>query len=281
MDYWKGYPVIDDATPERELLGLVGPDGVPYRTGAVPRDYSIDPVEMFAPSDMPVIPESEWDARIDEQEQLKSSLEHIYLCRPGDAPAFENLDQNGHGYCWAYSTGHALMLARLKANLPLVRLNPHATAAILKGGRDQGGWCGLSAKWARETGYAVEGTGEGQWPLHSRSLQHDTPALRASMRLHRSAEEWVDLTRNVYDVDLSWQQYATALLTNCPCPSDYNWWGHSVCAVRFIRIEAGSYGTLILNSWKGWGRHGLGVLRGSKARPESMLAIRSTTPSAN
>ena len=122
---------------------------------------------------MELIPESEWDARFDEQEATQSSLEHIYLNGPNGGPAFVNLDQNGDGYCWAYSTGHSIMIDRMKRNLPLVRLNPHATAAIIKNGRDEGGWGGLSAKWGRENGYAEEGTGPGQWPLQSRNLKYD------------------------------------------------------------------------------------------------------------
>lgn len=179
------------------------------------------------------------------------------------------------GNCWAYSTGTAIMLLRLSMNQPLVRINPHATAAIIKRGADEGGWCGLSAKFAREHGYAIEGTGPGEWPLHSRDLRYDTPELRAAMALHRVTEEWVDLARDVYDVELSKQQYATALMSRFPCPSDYNHWSHSVCALRWVRIERGDWGELILNSWKDWGRFGLAVMRGSKSVPNSMLALRS------
>lgn len=275
MEFWRGYPIIDDTTnPDVFMLDA---EGKPAARGLVPRDYSVDPPEMFAaPDAIKVYSESEWDAIFDEQEALKSSLEHLYL-QGADNPLFENLDQNGNGYCWAYSTGHAIMMSRMRHMMPPSRLNPHATAAIIKRGRDEGGWCGLSAKWAREHGYAEEGTGPGQWPLHSRNLSHDTPALRAAMARNRTTEEWTDLTRDVYDVQMSTQQYATALFSCQPCPSDYNWWRHSVCAIRWIRIERGSWGSLILNSWKGWGRHGLGVLRGSKARPDSCLSICLTT----
>lgn len=271
MQTFNGYPIINDDPATDQSAH---PGGVCY--GGVPRDYSVDPPEMFdAPSQMQLIPQSEWDARIDEQEAQKSSLEHIYLSGPSGGPRFVNLDQNGHGYCWAYSTGHSIMLSRLAKNQPIVRLNPHATAAIIKGGRDEGGWSGLSAKFARENGYAEEGSGPGQWPLHSRSLQYDTPDLRLRMRQYRITEDWVDLTRAVYDQNLTFNQLATCLLNNIPCPVDFNWWGHAVCAVRLVRIERGSYGVLILNSWKGWGRHGLGVLQGSKATPNGALATRS------
>lgn len=267
-DFYKGaIPILDDSQVSAE------PFPVGVGRGYVPRDLAVDPPTMFSalPSAIVLIPRSEWDARFDEQEQQQSSLEHLFL--RGGRPAFVNLDQDGDGYCWSYSVGHAIMLDRLKGNQPLVRLNPHATAAIIKRGRNEGGWCGLSAKFAREHGYAVEGDGEGQWPLHSRDLRNDTPALRAAMAMHKVSEEFVDLTRDVYDQNLTVDQLATCLFNDQPGPVDFNWWGHSVCAVRWVRVEAGSWGLLILNSWLGWGRHGLAVLRGSKAIPDGALSI--------
>jgi len=276
VDFYKGtIPILDESVAAcRDVLY---PVGVSY--GAVPRDYATDPPSMFAGPDGLKTPDpSEWDALYDEQEANEDSLEHLFL-RNGK-PAFINLDQNGDGYCWAYSTGQALMLARLRDNLPLVRLNPHATAAIIKGGRDEGGWCGTSAKWAAENGYAVEGTGPGEWPLHSRNLRYDTPALRAAMALHKTTEDWRDMTRPEYGQVLTARQLAACGFSNIPAPSDFNWWGHSVCQVRWVRIERGSWGPLILNSWLNWGRFGLGVLRGSQATANNAVAVRTSTPSA-
>lgn len=274
MDFYHGtIPIIDTDGP---VTNLSHPGDVKF--GYVERDYATDPESMFAPpSNMILIPESEWDARFDEQEELKSSLEHVYLNGPNGEPAFINLDQNGDGYCWDYSVGHSMMIDRLRRNLPMVRFNPHAGAAIIKKGRDEGGWCGLGAKFARENGMAIEGTGSGQWPLHSRNLRYDTPELRTEMAKYRIDEDWCDLTRQVYDQNLTMSQVATCGFNNIPGPRDYNWWSHSVCGIRWVRIERGSWGQLILNSWKGWGRHGLGVLRGSKAVCNGGLAIRSTT----
>lgn len=266
-------PIIETDEP---ATNLSHPQGAVF--GLVPRDYSQDPQTMFAPpSGLKIIEESDWDAYYDEQEAMQSSLEHLYLSGPNGEPAFKNLDQNGDGYCWSYSTGHSIMLDRLRRNLPPVRLNPHATAAIIKRGRDEGGWCGQSAKFGRENGYAVEGTGPGQWPLQSRNLKYDTPELRAEMAKYRIEEEWVDLTQQLYDQNLTKAQVATCGLTNIPGPGDYNWWSHSVARVRWVRIERGSWGQLILNSWPSWGRYGLGVLRGNKAICDGALAIRLTS----
>lgn len=274
VDFYKGsIPIIETDGPPTNLSH---PKDATF--GLIPRDYSTDPESMFAqPSDMVLIPESEWDARYDEQEETQSSLEHIYLSGPNGGPAFKHLDQNGDGYCWAYSTGTSIMLDRLRRNLPPVRLNPHATAAIIKRGANQGGWCGQSAEFGTIHGYAVEGTGPGQWPLHSRSLKYDTPALRAEMAKYKIEEQWTDLTRQVYDRNLTTAQVATCGFNNIPGPRDYNHWRHSVAGVRWVRIERGSWGQLILNSWAGWGRHGLGVLRGSKAVCDGGLALRLTS----
>lgn len=267
--------IIDDST-DPDLIFTPFIDGEQKRGGYVERDFKIYPADMFdPPSNIPLIPRSEWDARIEEINKTQSGLEHIRSIM-ANGSHMPSLDQNGHGYCWAYSTGSCLMMVRARMNLPYVRLNPHSVAAIIKGGADQGGWCGLSAKFLREHGIASEE----HWPKHSRSLANDTPACRANMALHKTTEEWVDLTRSVYDQNLTFDQVATCLLLNIPCAVDFNWWAHSVCAISLVRIEAGSYGLKILNSWTdGWGDKGTGILQGSRAIPNGALAIRSTTPS--
>lgn len=273
MNYYHGnIPIIND---DPSTTDTAFPPGASY--GMVPRDYSVQPVETFKalPSSITLIPESEWDARYDEQEAQQSSLEHIFL--RGGKPAFVNLDQNGEGDCWLFSTGHATMIDRLKNNQPIVRLNPHAGAVILN--QLNGGWCGLSAQLAREVGQAVDGNGPGQWPGHSRDRRHDTPELRKEMAKHKITEDFVDLTRDVYDQNLTRAQLATCLFNNQPCPTDFNWQGHSVCAIRWVRIERGSWGTLILNSWLGWGRFGLGVYQGRKGIPDGALSILTSTAS--
>ena len=132
-DFYKGsIPIIDTEAPDNDVLF---PNDVAF--GLVERNYDEFPEPMFAPpGDMVLIPESEWDARYDEQEELKSSLEHLYLSGPNGTPAFRNLDQGSEGYCWIYSVGHSIMMDRLRRNIPLVRLNPHSAGAIIKKGRN-------------------------------------------------------------------------------------------------------------------------------------------------
>jgi hypothetical protein len=153
--------------PDKDALF---PPNVSY--GLVRRDYGEYPEQMFAqPDEMGIIPSSEWDARFDEQERLKSSLEHMYLSGLNGEPLFVNLDQGPDGYCWIYSVGHSVMLDRMRRGRKVVRLNPHSSGSIIKDGRDEGGWCGLGAEFVSEHGMAPEGTGPGEWPKWSRDLR--------------------------------------------------------------------------------------------------------------
>lgn len=262
VSYLNGTPIIDEDTPADFLFDNN------FGRGHDPDQYV---PEMFAsPTEMELIPVSEYDARIEEQEREQASLEHVYL-RAG----WENLDQNGQGYCWAYSTGHCVMLVRSKNNQPYVRLNPHGVAAVIKSGRDEGGWCGLSAKHLFEFGCPSEDF----WPGHSISLSNNTNAMRENAALHKATEDWRDLARPVHGQVLTERQVDTCLLSNNPCATDYLWWGHSVATIRLVKIEGGSYGRVILNSWKGWGNRGLAILRGSKAKPDGAISIRTVTAS--
>jgi hypothetical protein len=282
LDYYKGtIPILDDnPANEAAVMALAFPGAKgqwghrDVGFGAIPRDYGITPQQTFGspPSNIKLYDPSEYDALYDEEEATLSSLEHLYL--RGGKPAFVNLDQNGHPDCWAFSTGQAIMFDRLKQGIEPHRLNPHATAVILN--QLNGGWCGLSAQSGRELGYAEEGTGEGQWPGHSRSRSYDTPALRASMAKYKVQEEWVDLTKQVYNQNLTNAMLATCHFLKIPTPTDYAWWGHSVVSIRHVRIEKGRWGRLILNSWANWGRFGLSVIEGSKLNTMGALAIRMT-----
>lgn len=268
-ELWEGkVPIIRRSLNE----GFLG-NPEPVREGCVERDYDEDPVAMGdSPAAMQIVQPDQWDSEWTVQNAAGSSLYHRFLREP-----FQLLDQNGHGYCWAYSTGHAIMFDRLKQNLPLVRINPHATAAIIKKGRDEGGWCGLSMKWGREHGYAVEGDGPGEWPLHSRNLKYDTPELRQAMALHKAEEDWYDLGQREYDQELTKAQLVTCALQSIPAPVDYNRFSHSMCMVWAVKID-GRWSPMIMNSWKNWGFKGLGIL--FDMWPNNAVALRASTPSA-
>lgn len=253
-----------------------GEPAAPFSTGAIPRDFDVDPVRVGdSPAGMKVLADAECLAAYAEQEANESSLMHRYL---GDVnnpkPAFEFLDQNGFPDCWAHSTAHALMMARLKMNLPPVRLNAVAVATLL--GQTNGGWCGLSAKFAREHGYPEIGTGPGQWPYQSRKGSQ-TPELTANMALHKSEEDWYNLGKREYDQVLAKQQLKTLGVTDCPVAADWMKFGHSMYFMRAVPLD-GDWHPLVLNSWKGFGYYGLAVLY--KMWPDNAVGIRTVVASA-
>lgn len=260
--------IIDDSTPN----DIIYPPGM--SRGYVERDFNVDPIEMFAPpSTMNLISRSEWDARIQEQEDNKSSLTHIRN-RGVAGYSIPSLDQGNQGYCWSYSTGMCIMLERAKKNQPYLRLSPHAVACKIKDFKDQGGWCGLSAQFARSTGYPDISV----WPERSMSKQYDNIATWQNAAQHKVTDDWVDIARPVYDQNLTFDQVASCLLRNQPCALDFNFWGHSVCGMRLVRVEAGSYGIEIINSWSDqWGTQGTAILRGSRALPNGAIGIVTTT----
>lgn len=265
-------PSIIDDTTNNDVLFPAG-----YGRGCVPRDYSVQPRTTFAPpKDMPLIPRSEWDARIKEQEETQSSLEHIRM-RGANGGMIPSLDQNGQGYCWAYSVTGTVMLCRARDNQPYVRLSAHGVACKVKGFKDEGGWCGLSAEFIRSKGIPPVDV----WPEKSMDRANDNSATWERAKLFMITEDWVDLdVPHVADQNLTEDQIATLLLTNQPCALDFAWWGHSVCGIRWVKVESGSYGIKILNSWGDqWEDNGMSILRGEKMKPMGAVCTRVTKAS--
>lgn len=233
-------------------------DGEIKGHGLIKRDFAKYPKEMFStlPKDFVIPPKSDWDAIIDEQEEQQSSLEHIFF-RAG----LEALDQDGQGYCWMYSGTMAVMLVRAKNNQPNVRLSAHAGAWLVKGGRDEGGWCGLGMKHLRDKGQpSVQ-----FWPEKSMNGRaYNTPEVWANAALHKVTEDVADVGRPEYDQNMTNDMVLGLMLLNIPVPQDYDEWGHSICGIRTTRPERGSYARKIMNSWtKNWGDRGMGIIRAS------------------
>ena len=258
--------VIDHAT-NNDLLFDPIVDGERKGRGYDPA--FIDPAikaEMRAlPSEIKEIPESEWEARCKEQDERKSSLYHLKMTVMANGKPHQSLDQNGQGYCWNYSANAGAMYARAAAHMPYVRFSPHAGACVIKNFRDEGGWCGLSARFAmgKDPNHPTKKgfMPEDRWPQKSMSRSHNTPENWKEAAKYTLTEAYIDLSKSAYDQQMMRRQIATCLLNNIPVIVDYNEWGHSIIAIQWVRLESGVYVPRIDNSWTpGWGENGTGLI---------------------
>jgi hypothetical protein len=275
-----GELVINDSTPtDLYMEPLVG--GERKSHGCVPRNWRTHPAGCYASApltaiDMPLIPRSEWSARLRDKVATKSLLSDIRLTGNNEQ-IIPSLDQDGKGFCWAHSSTSAIMMLRAVANLPYVGLSAYAIACIIKSYRDEGGWGAESMDFVTQRGVPSEAF----WPMQSMSRSNDKPETWANAALHKVTEGWVDMASAQYDRNLTFDQVGTLLLCNIPVVVDFSWWSHSVCAIDLVEISSGSFGLRILNSWgDGWSDHGMGVLEGNRAIPDGSVAPRVTVAAA-
>jgi C1A family cysteine protease len=256
--------IINDSTSSDHLFPKE------FGRGHDPSQYV--PTMLAAPSQIPLIPESEWIPRIRDRKKYKLGLRDLF--RAGKVGTVK--DQNGQGFCWGHSTTRTIeyVLAIMRPD-GYVPLSAFSLCCKVKNFRDEGGWCGLSAQFARENGIVPESL----WPAKSMSHGYDTPTNWEEAKKYRITEDFVDLARPVYDRNLTWPQVVSCLLQNIPCAVDFNWWGHSVCAVDVDEVD-GEVALDIDNSWTPqWGDNGTARLQGQKKIPDGAIATRVVNPS--
>lgn len=265
----KKFFVIDDEFKDTDALML------PPR-GCVPRDWKLAPPGYgggVAGVNFPTPPKSIWSDLIKEQDETESSLDHI-RDRGDNGKPIPSLQQGQYGYCWAHSMVGAFTAVRARDHQPYVPLSAFAVAATIKGGRNQGGWGADALAFAYARGIPEQKF----WPQGNAHLSNGTKACWENAARYKPTEGWVDLDAPVYNRKLTFDQCAGLLLGNKAGILDFNWWGHSVCGLRLVEVERGSFGILIWNSWgDGWGDNGTAVLRGSKAVPDAATFIQTVT----
>lgn len=240
--------------------------------GCVPRDFDTHPVGCYAsarPFDLPLIPETEWEDRLKEQQANEAHMETARNTGM-DGSMIPSRDQDGKGYCWAHSTTSAALLVRAFNNQPYADLSAYAIACMIKGFRDEGGWNAESMDFLFDKGIPTSKT----WPQRSMDRSNDNP------------NTWADaaMTKGIEGMDLDPRNMKAQLVTCLLTPGialacDFNWWSHSVCGVRIVKLNP--FTLRIWNSWgDSWSEKGMGNLEGQKAIPSAATALRVVSAAA-
>lgn len=253
--------VIDDNNYTSHALNpIVG--GETKNRGRAPRDWAKEPFGSLPYAkafDIPLIPESEWDARIEEGEKTKTFLSHI--C---DQKKLVSLDQNGTNYCWCNAVITAMEILQARTGQPIVKLSPASVAAPIKGYRNQGGWGGEALDYIIKNGVAPASL----WPPNAINRSYFDKQEVKDARDDYKVTEWYELENRNFN------QLMTLLFLRIPVPIGLNWWSHEVCACDPVKLSSG-YGVRIRNSWSdSYGDHGFAVLTRSKATPDDAVAPR-------
>ena len=262
--------IIDHSNFRDHISPIV--NGEMCSRGCIPRNYDVQPRPMEA-VEFPLIPRSEWSSRIAGMVATQSRLSDLRLYGNGGR-TIPSLNQNGQGYCWAYSTTMSVMMLRLRSGSPYVPLSAHAVACKIKNFADEGAWGALSMDFISKVGVPSQA----KWPQGSMDRSLDTPETWEDAKKYRITQEWADLDAPVYNRDMTFAQVMTLLLNRIPVVADFDWWSHSICLIDPVEVEPGSFGVRLINSWgDGWSDRGMGVLRGDQAVPDNAVAPRIVT----
>ena len=287
VDY-SNYLVIDDSNYVDHIGPVEVVDGVERAKGLIPRDYIARPqgyyksAPPFDPKELPIIPRENWSELIKEKVAKKTRLSDLRNVSGPNGNRIPALDQNGQGYCWFYSGTMCVMMLRMVANMPYVRLSAHSGAWVIKKGKDQGGWGCQGLDYIQDKGICTVD----DWPEKSMDgRQYNTAENWEKAKQYRVTESWMDLEPRQYDRDMTFDQVMTCLLSNIPVIGDFNWWGHSVCLVDAHELDSSKslsdpnrWGTATINSWSdNWGTNGYGILKGRKGIPDGGAAPRVPT----
>jgi len=245
--------IIDDSTHSALLLE---PDGMSkgLMTGPRPAGEGYQAAVPF-PAHL-MIPESEWQARIQEREERKTRLSDLV-----DQAGLPCKDQNGTNYCWINAPVHCIEIMRVVQNQATVILSPASAGAVIKNFRNVGGWGDEGLQHLEEHGCCPVD----KWPANAINRKYYTDEnIRLALK-YRCTEWWRLKPR-------SHAEQVSCLLHNIPVACGYNWWSHETTAYEPVWLD-GVAEIRARNSWAmSYGDRGYFILRGNKKLADDQVA---------
>lgn len=244
--------------------------GVSRYFGTLPRQIEYCASPELSEVAEPMIPRTEWDARIEEAIATKSRLSDAFKLY--NQPV---LNQSSTNYCHSNSPVSALMLLRAISGQSFVSLSPGSVAGPITNYQNRGATIDSALKQITQHGAASTDF----VPANQISKSGWKPGAVENAKLHR-VTEWYDLGYRERGDDM-FLKAASLVLARIPVCVGYNWWGHAVTLLDLVRIERGVYGFLFLNSWgTTYGQGGFAVLQEGKGTPDAAYAPRAVSMAA-
>lgn len=249
-----GIPIISEPSDVRDV-------GTGMR-GYEQRDRAVDPEGGFAkPMTFPRLSRQEIKERFIEQERTKSRL--FDVLQQGNVPP---MYQYSFSNCWANGATDSISVAEVLSGRPYVPLSATSGSALIKDGRDEGGWGIQLLKFA-----AIDGLSEQKyWPNNSIDRKkYDTPESRASRATHKiDPNGWLDLPKD------DWDAVFTCVALGFPGSLAHMEWQHLVGS--WVAGGIASNGELMVlcrNSGFGRDKTGHSWIKESFGLPDEALAV--------
>lgn len=224
-----------------------------------PRGYAYGGVAEPFPDTL-LIPQSEWQARIQEREERKTTL--YAQITTAKLPA---KDQQRLNYCWCFGPTQCVEIVRLLQNEPMVSLSPASVGGPITGFRNVGGYGPTALEFIVKNGICPSSA----WPDTALDSRYYTPANRKLASEYR-VTEWWELEPGNLD------QLVSCLLLGIPVAGGFDWWSHEVAMIDPVWRD-GQVCVRIRNQWQGWGDDNFAVLQGPRMIPDDAVCPRVAT----
>lgn len=213
-------------------------------------------------------PKSDWVELIELQSKNQSSPFHVHKGNKTKV-----LNQGRYGYCWMYGTVNCILNRYSAQGIdPAPDLNAHATAAMGKRYRNQGGFGAEATEFVAQFGIPEYDV----WPEYSNDRSLETnPAVIESCKKHKLVT-FEEAPRNSFEAVVS---ALICPVDPCPVTLAFSWWRHLVAGLRPVYRGSGrsvEFGLEFVNSWgANWGEGGYGKVWNQKAVPFEAVIVRA------